>query len=69
MAGIEGEPNLIKEKKKYGFLDRMLDSFTNSELKNIKTELKMNSSNNLFYNINLFIKLYQFKLRVWQERR
>jgi protease-4 len=40
MAGIEGEPTVVKEKRRNSLIERILDSFTRSELKDIKDEIK-----------------------------
>jgi protease IV len=40
MAGIEGEPTIVKEKKRTSLIERILDSFTRSEIKDIKDEIK-----------------------------
>lgn len=40
IAGIEGEPVLVREKKKDSFLVKLLESFSNNELRSIKNEIK-----------------------------
>jgi len=40
IAGIEGEPTIVKEKEKGSLIERILDSFSNNDLKSIKNELK-----------------------------
>lgn len=40
MAGIEGEPSLVREKERSSLAERILDGFTNNEIKSIKEEIK-----------------------------
>lgn len=40
MAGIDGEPTIVRERERLSLIERILDSFTNTELKTIKEELK-----------------------------
>lgn len=40
MAGIEGEPSLVREKERLSLAERILDGFTNNEIKSIKEEIK-----------------------------
>ncbi len=40
MAGIEGEPTIVKEKNKTTLFERILDTFSNNELRSIKEEIK-----------------------------
>lgn len=40
MAGIEGEPTIIKERERYTLVERILDTFSNNELNSIKEEFK-----------------------------
>jgi len=40
VSGIEGEPTIIKEKERYTLIERILDTFSNGELKSIKEEIK-----------------------------
>lgn len=40
MAGIDGEPTIVKERERSTLIERILDSFSNSELKSIKEEIK-----------------------------
>lgn len=40
MAGIEGEPVLVKEKVRLSFVERMIEGFSNNEIKSIKEDLK-----------------------------
>lgn len=40
IAGIEGEPVIVREKKKENLIERILDTFSNNELRSIKNEIK-----------------------------
>ena len=40
MGGIEGEPTLVRERERLSLTERILDGFSNNELKSIKEELK-----------------------------
>ncbi|MFZ1323483.1 MAG: signal peptide peptidase SppA [Ignavibacteria bacterium] len=40
MAGIDGEPTIVKEKEKSTLIERILDTFSNNELRSIKEELR-----------------------------
>ena len=40
MAGIDGEPVIVKEKVRLSFVERMLDGFSNNEIKSIKEDLQ-----------------------------
>ncbi|MBK9334086.1 MAG: signal peptide peptidase SppA [Ignavibacteria bacterium] len=40
MGGIDGEPTIVKEKNKTTLFDRILDTFSNNELRSIKEEIK-----------------------------
>lgn len=40
LAGIEGEPVIVRERKKESFWERLLDSFSENDLKSFKNELK-----------------------------
>ncbi len=40
MAGIDGEPTVVKERERISLMERLLNSFANSEIKSIKEELK-----------------------------
>ncbi len=40
MAGIDGEPALVRERERLSLTERILDGFSNNELKSIKEELK-----------------------------
>lgn len=40
MAGIEGEPVIVKEKVRLSFVERILEGFSNNEIKSIKDDLK-----------------------------
>lgn len=40
MAGIDGEPTIVKEKERSTLIERILDTFSNNELRSIKEELK-----------------------------
>ncbi|MDQ3194278.1 MAG: signal peptide peptidase SppA [Bacteroidota bacterium] len=40
MAGIDGEPTIVKERERISVMERLLNSFANSEIKSIKEELK-----------------------------
>ncbi len=40
MGGIEGEPTLVKERQRLSLVERILDNFSNNEIKSIKEELK-----------------------------
>lgn len=40
MSGIEGEPTIVKERERLSLAERILDSFSGSEIKSIKEELK-----------------------------
>ncbi|MEO8665865.1 MAG: signal peptide peptidase SppA [Ignavibacteria bacterium] len=40
MAGIEGEPSIVKERRRVSLVERMLDTFSNNEIRSIKEELK-----------------------------
>ncbi|MDZ4712119.1 MAG: signal peptide peptidase SppA [bacterium] len=40
MAGIEGEPAIVRERDRLTLIERILDSFSNNEIKSIKEELK-----------------------------
>jgi len=40
MAGIDGEPAIVRERERLSLTERILDGFSNNELKSIKEELK-----------------------------
>lgn len=40
MAGIEGEPTIVKERTRLGILERLTEGSTSSELRNLKEEIK-----------------------------
>lgn len=40
MAGIDGEPTIVKERERASLVERILDSFSGNELKSIKEEIK-----------------------------
>lgn len=40
MGGIEGEPTIVKERERLSLAERILDGFSNNEIKSIKDELK-----------------------------
>ncbi|MCB0728831.1 MAG: signal peptide peptidase SppA [Ignavibacteriae bacterium] len=40
MAGIEGDPVIVKEKVRLSFVERMIEGFSNNEIKSIKEDLK-----------------------------
>lgn len=40
MAGIDGEPTIVKEKERSTLIERILDTFSNNELRSIKEEIK-----------------------------
>jgi protease IV len=40
MGNIEGEPSIVKERQRLSLAERILDGFTNNEIKSIKDELK-----------------------------
>ncbi|MBK8982438.1 MAG: signal peptide peptidase SppA [Ignavibacteria bacterium] len=40
MGGIDGEPTIVKEKNKTTLFERILDTFSNNELRSIKEEIK-----------------------------
>jgi len=40
ICGIEGEPALVKERERKSLAERVIDGFSNSEIKTIKEELK-----------------------------
>lgn len=40
IAGIEGEPVIVRERKKENLIERILDTFSNNELRSIKNEIK-----------------------------
>lgn len=40
MGGIEGEPTIIKEREKISLVERIIEGYSNNEIKNIKEELK-----------------------------
>ena len=40
MGGIEGEPTIVKEKKKMAWLDYLMESSTNSEIRELKEDFK-----------------------------
>lgn len=40
MAGIDGEPALVRERERLSLTERILDGFSNNDLKSIKEELK-----------------------------
>ncbi len=40
MAGIEGEPTIVKERTRLGILERLTEGSTSSEIKNLKEEIK-----------------------------
>jgi protease-4 len=40
MGGIEGEPSLVMEKERLSLLERIIEGFSNNEIKSIKEELK-----------------------------
>lgn len=40
MAGIDGEPTIVRERERLSLAERILDGFSNSEIKSIKEELK-----------------------------
>jgi len=40
MAGIEGDPAIVKERERYTLIERVLDTFSNNELNSIKEDLK-----------------------------
>ena len=40
MAGISGEPSLVRERERLSLTERILDGFTNNEIKSIKEEIK-----------------------------
>lgn len=40
MGGIEDEPTIVKERERISLVERILDSFSNSEIKSIKEEIK-----------------------------
>jgi len=40
MAGFDGEPTIVKEKEKSTLIERILDTFSNNELRSIKEELR-----------------------------
>jgi protease-4 len=40
MAGINGEPSLVRERERLSLTERILDGFTNNEIKSIKEEIK-----------------------------
>ena len=40
MGGIDGDPTIVKEKNKTTLFDRILDTFSNNELRSIKEEIK-----------------------------
>ncbi len=40
MCGIEGEPVIVREKERLSLAERIIDGFSNNEIKSIKEELK-----------------------------
>jgi protease-4 len=40
MAGIDGEPVIVKEKVRLSFVERILEGFSNNEIKSIKEDLQ-----------------------------
>ncbi len=40
MAGIEGEPSLVREKERLSLAERILDGMSNNEIKSIKEEIR-----------------------------
>lgn len=40
MSGIDGEPTIIKERERISLIERILEGLSNTEIKNIKEELK-----------------------------
>ncbi|MEO8209322.1 MAG: signal peptide peptidase SppA [bacterium] len=40
MSGIEGEPTIVKERERLSLVERILDGFSNNEIKTIKEDLK-----------------------------
>ncbi|MEP7146277.1 MAG: signal peptide peptidase SppA [bacterium] len=40
MGGIDGEPTLVKERQRFSLVERILNNFSNNEIKTIKEELK-----------------------------
>jgi len=40
MGGIEGEPTIVKEKKSMAWLDYLMESSTNSEIRELKEDFR-----------------------------